>query len=296
MQTVGIIGLGLIGGSIGLALKRQRDKANALAYAVIGYDSNPNRLAQAEQLQVVDQTSDNLIEVAQQAQMLLIATPVLAVRQVLAEIAPHVHAETVITDTASTKAAVLRWAQELLPAGARFLGGHPMAGDTGSLEAARPDLFQGATYCIVPSLQADAGGQADTAALHALQDLIAVLGAHPLLIDAQTHDRCVAAISHLPFIASAALVETAANSPEVSIMRQLASSGFRDASRLAAGDAAMYHSIALTNREAILFWIDAYMAELRAIRQTLQSSQNAEDERLLTLFRQAQQHRKEIMR
>lgn len=294
MQTVGIIGLGLIGGSIGLALKQQNN-AGSQTSQVIGYDSDPARRRQAEQLEAIDQASDHLIEVAQQAHLLIIATPVLAVRQVLREIALHVSSETIITDTASAKAAVLRWAEELLPAGARFLGGHPMAGGTGSLEEARPDLFHGATYCLVPAMQADEARYRDGAALQALQTLISALGARPLLIDAQTHDRCVAAISHLPFITSAALVETVANSAEVEIMRQLASSGFRDASRLAAGDPVMYQSIALTNREAITAWLDAYIAELQAMRLALQTSQNAEDERLLALFRRARQHRKDLM-
>ncbi|HEY7348393.1 MAG TPA: prephenate dehydrogenase/arogenate dehydrogenase family protein [Ktedonobacterales bacterium] len=295
MQTVGIIGLGLIGGSIGLALKQQRENAGALSPTVIAYDNDPGRRQQARQLQAIDQIFDQLAEVAQQADLLIIATPVLAVRQALAEIAPYVRAETVITDTASTKAAVLRWAEELLPGGARFIGGHPMAGGVGSLEQARPDLFHGAAYCIVPPTQADEARHVDASALAAIQDLIATLGARPLLIDAQTHDRCVAAISHLPFITSAALVETAANSPEVEIMRQLISSGFRDTSRLAAGDPAMYQSIAVTNREAMLFWMDAYMAQLQTFRQALQVAETAEAERLLTLFNQARQHRKTLL-
>jgi prephenate dehydrogenase len=295
MQTVGIIGLGLIGGSIGLALRRQRGSADLPAYLVIGYDRDPSRREQAEQLQAVDQTSEHLSTIAQQAQVLIIATPVLAARQVLSEIAPHMRKETIITDTASTKAAVLHWARELLPAGARFIGGHPMAGGTGSLEDARPDLFRGATYCLVSARTVDEAGAIDEAALATLEGMIARLGARPLRIDAQTHDRCVAAISHLPFLSAAALVETVASSDEVTLMRQLASSGFRDASRLAAGDPAMYQSIALTNREAIAFWLDAYIEHLQALRQMLQAAGGTEDERLLLLFQQARQHRKDII-
>ncbi len=294
MQTVGIIGLGLIGGSIGLALKHQQATTNARPYIVLGYDTDPQRRERARQIQAIDQTSKHTIEIARQAQVLIIATPVLAAHQVLEEIAPHVRTETIITDTASTKAAVLRWAKELLPTGTRFIGGHPMAGGTGSLEEARPDLFHGAAYCLVPTTQANEASQVDSAALQALQDLIAALGAKPLLIDAQTHDRCVAAISHLPFLTSAALVETAANSPDVEIMRQLASSGFRDTTRLAAGDPAMYQSITATNQEAISFWLDAYIAELQAMRQMLQTP-NGGNERLLTLFKRARQHRKEML-
>lgn len=295
MQTVGIIGLGLIGGSLGLALKHQSASAGSPAYTVIGYDHHPARRKQAEELQAVDHISHHLIEVAQHAHIVIIATPVLAVRETLAALAPSVRAETIITDTASTKTAVLRWAKELLPPDARFIGGHPMAGGTGSLEEARPDLFHKATYCVVPNMQPDEASQVSDSALHALQDLIAALGAAPLRIDAQTHDRCVAAISHLPFLTSVALVETAANSPEVDLMRQLASTGFRDASRLAAGDPAMYQSIALTNREAITSWLDSYIEQLQAIRQMLQTAPNAEDEQFLALFQRAQRHRKELL-
>ena len=248
-------------------------------------------------MQAVDHTSDHLLEIAQQADVLLLATPVLAVRQVLMEIAPHVRETTIITDTASTKTAVLRWAQELLPPGARFIGGHPMAGGTGSLEEAQPDLFHGATYCLVPAIQANTADFTDKNALTTLEHLVATLGARPLRMDAETHDRCVAAISHLPFLTAVALVETVANSDDVEMMRQLASSGFRDASRLAAGDPAMYESIALTNREAITFWLDVYIGRLQSIRQTLQASAapDAESEALLTLFRTAQQHRKKML-
>lgn len=297
MQTVGIVGLGLIGGSVGLALKQHRDATGAPAYRVIGYDNSPGRRKQAEQLGAVDVTCVHLIDLAQHTQVLVIATPVLAVRQVLAELAPHLHPETIITDTASTKAAVMGWAHELLPPGTRFIGGHPMAGNTGSLEEARPDLFHQATYCLVPPISIADAEEAftDEAALAALENLIAALGAQPLRIDAQTHDRCVAAISHLPFLAAVALVETAANSADVEMMRQLASSGFRDTSRLAAGDPAMYESITLTNRDAITFWLDEYIARLQNMRQALQGAQDVGGEHFLTLFKQARQHRKELL-
>jgi prephenate dehydrogenase len=294
MQTVGILGLGLIGGSIGLALKGQSTHTGSPAYRVIGYDSDPSRRQQAQHRRAVDLASEQMIEVAQQADVLILATPVLAVRQVLADIAPHVRPTTLITDTASTKAAVLRWARELLLPGARFIGGHPMAGGTGSLEDAHSNLFLGATYCLVPSLAPDADDEPDKDALITMERLIVALGAQPLRIDAETHDRCVAAISHLPFLTAAALVETVATSDDVEMMRQLASSGFRDASRLAAGDPAMYESIALTNREAITLWLDAYLARLQAVRQLLQAAQG-EDEALLTLFKAARQHRQKML-
>jgi prephenate dehydrogenase len=295
MQTVGIIGLGLIGGSIGLALKQNRGKASAqTSYALIGYDSDPRRRSQAEQMQAVDQTSEHLADAVRDSHIIIIATPVLSIRQILAELAPLARAGAMITDTASTKTVVLRWAQEMLPPTVHFIGGHPMAGSTGSLEEAQPDLFRGSTYCLVPTLHADKGTHTDEPALQTLQGIIAVLGARSLLIDAETHDRCVSAISHLPFFISIALIETIAGSADIDMMSRLASSGFRDTTRLAGGDPAMYQSIALTNRNAITAWIDTYIEQLQAIRQTLQTAQNDEGEHLLGLFRQARDHRKKI--
>jgi prephenate dehydrogenase len=287
MQTVAIIGLGLIGGSLGLALCQARDAGGARRYYVSGYDHSQARMEAARQRGALDQASANLADAVQQADLLMIATPVLAIRQVLAELAPLVRPETIITDTASTKAQVMRWASELLPAHARFIGGHPMAGSTGSLEEARADLFAGSVYCLVPH------SKDDLPVPGMLADLITTLGATPLLLDAATHDRVVAAISHLPFLAAVALVETlAASDADLPILQALASSGFRDATRLAGGDPTMYHDISLTNREAILPWLDAYLARLHALRQLLHSAHLDEQEPLRALFREAQQHQK----
>ncbi|HEX6777502.1 MAG TPA: prephenate dehydrogenase dimerization domain-containing protein, partial [Ktedonobacterales bacterium] len=116
-----------------------------------------------------------------------------------------------------------------------------------------------------------------------------------LLIDAATHDLCVAAISHVPFLASVVLVEMLTNDANIDLMSRLASSGFRDTTRLAAGDPTMYHDISLTNREAILSWLDAYSEQLQALRQLLATADMAGEPRLKRYFEQARQHRKNIM-
>jgi prephenate dehydrogenase len=286
MHTVTIIGLGLIGGSLGLALKQQHEASGTRAYHVIGCDQRLERLEQASALGAIDQASASLEESVRQADVITIATPVLAIQQVLHDLAPLLRAGTILTDTASTKVQVMRWAAETLPSSVRFIGGHPMAGSTGSLEEARPDLFHGAAYCLVPQDGPDPQVPAP------LTNIIAALGARPILLDAAIHDQAVAAISHLPFLASAALVEALAPADDAlfQVMRALASSGFRDATRLAAGDPTMYHDIALTNREAILSWLEAYLSRLHELRALLQSSQAAEDERLQTFFHHARQH------
>ncbi len=290
-RTIAIIGLGLIGGSLGLALKRHNLIGGERRYEVIGYDQSQARRAQAEQRGVVDQASSSLAGAVQHADVILIATPVLAIRQVFSDLAPLLGAGALVSDTASTKAQVMRWAAELLPPSVRFIGGHPMAGSTGSLEEARADLFSGATYCLVLP---DA---TDQTVLDALSQIIADIGARPMLLDAAAHDQAVAAISHLPFLASSALVETAAASEPslLQVMSALASSGFRDTTRLATGDPTMYHDILLTNREAILSWLEMYLARLEELRNLLQTSQGVEDARLKQFFQEARRHRDLLM-
>jgi prephenate dehydrogenase len=291
MRTVAIIGLGLIGGSLGLALKQHHQASVTRRYRVIGYDQSQARCGQAKQRGAIDQVSTSLAEVARQAEVILLATPVLAIRQVLGDLAPLLREGTLLSDTASTKTQVMRWAAELLPPSVRFIGGHPMAGSTGSLEEARADLFNGATYCLIPP------DEMDKSIPEPLSQMIADIGARPMLLDAATHDQAVAAISHLPFFASSALVETvAAVEPAMlEVMSALASSGFRDATRLAAGDPTMYHDIALTNREAILSWLEAYLARLQELRALLQTSQGVEDARLKAVFHAARQHRNSLL-
>jgi prephenate dehydrogenase len=293
MRNVLIIGLGLIGGSLGLALKRASANHPAQGYHITGYDRSHQRLRQAEQMGAIDRASDALSDAVSNAELLITATPILAIRDLFAEIGPVLAKGSIVTDTASTKAAVMRWAQELLPPGTAFIGGHPMAGDTGSLEAARPDLFQGATYCVIP------GPDVHPSALETVSAFISALGAAPLFIDAAAHDRDVAAISHLPLIAAAALMQTVAGEADTDLLRRLASSGFRDTTRLAAGDPIMHHDISLTNREAVLGWLDAYIEQLQTARNLLGSAATTEaparDQRLLRFFEQARQQRKNII-
>ncbi|HEY7124747.1 MAG TPA: prephenate dehydrogenase/arogenate dehydrogenase family protein [Ktedonobacterales bacterium] len=287
MQTVAIIGLGLIGGSLGLALKHHNESSGEHRYQVIGYDQRQEQREQARQRGAIDQASPSLAEAVQQADVIMLATPALAIRQVLSDLAPLLREGALLSDVASTKAQVMRWAAELVPPHARFIGGHPMAGSTGSLEAATSDLFTGATYCLVLP-DGPARSVPDM-----LSQMIADVGANLLLLDAATHDQAVAAISHLPFLAASALVETVAAADEkvLQVMSALASSGFRDTTRLATGDPTMYHDISLTNREAILSWLEAYLAQLQALRDLLQTSPQEQDARLKAVFNAARQHR-----
>lgn len=236
-MNISIIGLGLIGGSIGLAVRA------AIPHAALrGWDAATQTITAAVDRGVVHESSPTLEAAVRNADLVMVATPVLAVRSIFESIASHLKPGAIVTDVGSTKVQVMEWARESLPDTVAFVGGHPMAGsERHGIAHARADLFRGAVWCLTP--RADA----PVAALESLEDLVRRLGARPLRIDAVTHDAAVAAVSHLPFVLSAALVQLTARDPDWPAMSQLAATGYRDVSRLASGDARMHRDICLTN-------------------------------------------------
>jgi len=257
---IAIIGLGLIGGSLGLAIKAARlDNLE-----VVGYDREWGVGPKAQRLGAIDRAARDARSAARDAALVVIATPVLATRQVMEEIAPVLREGCVVTDTGSTKAEVLRWAGEILPGHVDFVGGHPLAGkEQSGIQAADAHLFAGAAYCVVPHVNAS------ERAIKAVLSLVGIVGARPVFIDAEEHDSYVAAVSHLPLVLSVALFSLAHNSQAWPDMAELAASGFRDLTRLASGDPNMSHDICITNRERILHWLDRMMDELSRYRELI---------------------------
>lgn len=278
-RKITIIGLGLIGGSIGLALKTSGFEN----VEIVGHDRNHGAEGQAKRMGAVDSTEHNQPRAVQGASMVIIATPVLTVREVLEQIAPNLSQGAVVTDTASTKADVMSWAEELLPHEVNFIGGHPMAGkETAGIEAADANLFRGKAYCLCPSVTAS------ESSIKAMLGLASAIGAEPLFIDPAEHDQYAAAISHLPLVISTALFSLMRASPSWDDMAQLASSGFRDATRLASTDATMSHDIWSTNREALIHWLQRMEGELGRFRKLLE---DANDVELLEIFARTQLER-----
>jgi prephenate dehydrogenase len=181
----------------------------------------------------------------------------------------------------------LRYAANRLPAGVAFVGGHPMAGKTQSIEGAEAELFKGATWCVAPSVTAS------DEAVRTVLGMIAALEAEPFFVDPSEHDAFVAGISHLPFVISAALMSTVSRDPSWRDMKTLTAGGFRDVSRLAAGSPAMHRDILLTNREAALRWLDAYMETLTNLRNSLQRDPERAGLALTEFFTQARDARAE---
>jgi prephenate dehydrogenase len=283
-KRIAIIGTGLIGGSLGLALKAAR----LPGLEIIGHDSDRSAASQAAKLGAIDRAEHNLQRAVESAGMVIIAVPVLTVREVMRQIAPHMTEGVVVTDTTSTKAHVMRWAKESLPEYVHFVGGHPMAGkESAGIANAQATLFQGKAYCVCPAVDAS------DSAVKSVLGLARLVGAEPLFIDPEEHDIYAGAVSHLPLMVSTALFSMLRASPAWTDMGTMASSGFSDVTRLAAGDAAMSHGIWATNRDALIHWLDRMSEELRRFRDMLK---DAHDEALLETFLKAQIDREAFQR
>jgi prephenate dehydrogenase len=279
-MRVAIIGLGLIGGSLGLALK-------AAGSEVSGYARRSETASTALARGVVDRCGSDMPSTIKGADIIVIATPVLTVKEVLVEIAAHLPKGAIVTDVASTKVEVMKWAGEHLPAKACFIGGHPMAGkEVAGIAAADADLFRGCTYCLVP------GGNVKAEQRRKMEDMVKAVGAKPFYIDAQEHDEFVAAVSHLPHLLSVALVSTTVNNPNWTAMSSLAASGYRDTTRLASGDPRMSRDICLTNGKPIVEALDGYIDRLKELRRLV----NGGDENIEESFIKAREAREDWLR
>ena len=277
-KRITIVGLGLIGGSLGLAIKA----AGLPGMEIVGHDRDRVAANKARKMGAIDRAEHNLPRAVQGAGMVVIATPVLAIREVMEQIAPDLPEGCVVTDTGSTKERILEWAAELLPPSVSFVGGHPMAGkETQGIDNAEADLFRGRAYCLCPAVDAHED------AVRAVTGLVRLAGAEPLFLDPKEHDQYAAAVSHLPLLLSASLFTLLRASPAWNDLAPMASSSFRDVTRLASGDPQMAHDIFLTNRDAAVHWLDRMIEELGRYRDLLEG----DTEELLETFARAQMDR-----
>lgn len=257
-MRLSIVGLGLIGGSLGLALRRAWGKKGEL----LGWARRPEVAQRALERGAIDQAVS--LEEAARAEMVVIAVPILAEREIMAQLAPHVQPGTVVTDVGSTKAQVMAWAQETLPQEVVFIGGHPMAGkEQAGIEAAQDNLFQGRTYCLTPA------PSTPPQAVERVLEVVQAVGAWPIFLEAAEHDFLVAGISHLPLVAASALVAATTHDPAWSQMARLAASGFRDTTRLASGDPIMGRDLLVTNAPNLRRWLGVYIEELERYKRLL---------------------------
>ena len=251
-MKIGIVGLGLIGGSLGLDFRAQ-------GKTVIGVSRQKKTCQEAERRGVVDQATQELATLAE-ADIIFLCTPIDKIVPTLAQLVPYLSSETIVTDVASVKTAIVESASQLWP---RFVGGHPMAGtERQGIAAAQKALFKGAAYVLTPK------AKTPTEVIEKVQELITLLGSRYYQCLPEVHDAAVAWISHLPVMVSAALIEAcrSENNIQVSeLMQQLASSGFRDTSRVGGGNPELGVMMAKYNRENLLSFLINYRQALEQI-------------------------------
>jgi len=262
---VSIVGLGLIGASLGLALR-----GTETVSGVVGHDPDRKAIEQAKRLGAVDRTEWNLISACEKSDLVILATPLAALQPTLEALGPHLKPGAVVMDTASLKGPVLAWAKEFLPEGVHFIGGNPIVvvppGAPPGTEAARADLFREGLFCLVPA------PGVDERAVQMASNLVALLGAKPLFIDAAEHDGLLAAVEHLPVLLSLALLEMTIDQPTWRELRKMAGTPFELATHLSAADPGTYGTLSVANRENLLRWIDAVASSLASVRETLAES------------------------
>jgi prephenate dehydrogenase len=272
---ISIVGLGLVGRSLGLALRQAE-----VASAVVGHDRDRQLSADAKSHGAVDRTEWNLISAVEKSDIVILSEPIDALAATMQAIGPYLRPGCVVMDTASLKGPVLAWAAEYLPEQVHFVGTDPILPFGSSSEPARADLFQRSMFCVVPS------ATADEASVRLISDLVGILGAQPLFLDAAEHDGLLGGVEHLPRLLALALLEMAVQQPSWRELRRVAGPAFEAGTRLGEEDAAALSLLALSNRENLVRWLDSYSTVLIAVRQAL-----AEGEPLTARFQKAGEER-----
>ena len=247
-MKIGIIGLGLIGGSLGIDLRSQ-------GHYIIGISRQENTCKIALDKGIVDEAGKEF-KALRNAEIIIICTPIAAIASTIKQVIPHIDPNTIITDVGSVKHPVVQSCSRLW---SNFIGGHPMAGTSSSgINAAIPNLFTGAAYVFTPTEKIDPDNVAK------LKAIALDLNAVPYVCDAKIHDRAVSYISHLPVMISASLIKVCLQEePETLNLAQiLASSGFRDTSRVGGGNPELGVMMAKYNREELLRSLDNYRDNL----------------------------------
>lgn len=266
MKKIVIFGVGLIGGSVALALKKAGSTAQ-----IVGLGRSTESLQTALALGVIDVASTDVASAVQNADLILIATPVAQTPAILKAIQPHLSPNTIITDAGSTKSDVLAYAQTTLGAQAKqFVGGHPIAGaEKSGVSAATADLYSNKNVVLTPIQDNSVD------AIQQVKNLWQSCGANVSEMSAATHDSIFAAVSHLPHLLAFALVDDIASRPNAEQLFGFAASGFRDFTRIAGSHPEMWRDISLANKTALLSELNAYQAELARLKQLLENEDGA---------------------
>lgn len=283
IPKLAVVGVGLIGGSLSLALK-----ATGSVGKVVGIGRGQANLDKAMELRVVDSVTQDLVAGVADADVVFLATPVLALGPVARQLMPHLKPGAILTDGGSVKQAVIDEIEPVLREDVHFVPGHPIAGtEYSGAEAAFASLYQGRRCILTPT------PRTAPAALATVQAMWEAVGCDVVAMDVDKHDRVLAAISHLPHMVAYALVNAvgAYDRYQENIL-EYSAGGFRDFTRIASSDPTMWRDIALTNRTALIEMMGQFETFFRELKDDVE---RGESERLFEFFRRSKESRDAIL-
>lgn len=275
VKCIAIIGLGLIGGSLGLALKQQCGEE----LIVTGIDHDPQTLKHAVTCKAVDYSTSDFRKGIEQADLIFLCTPVLQIVPIVKQILPYVKEGAILTDVGSTKGFLAEKILGTIPAGIHYVSGHPMTGlERSGIMAAVPELFRDKWYILIPEASTSPG------AVQTVSQVLAWTGARITTMGLTDHDQCAAVISHIPHVVAAALVNLLGKYPSLEESFKLVGGGFRDTTRIASSNADMWADICLTNSGPIT---ESLLRVRELLDEMIQAVDNADRPAIHHFFKQA---------
>ena len=276
-QQIVIIGMGLMGGSLALALKNNGYKGK-----IIGCDLSKATLVEAKGMGIIDEYHIKPGDAVLKADLIVLAIPVGGYINIFQEIGPYLAKDVIVTDLGSVKMEVERVAATFLPQGVQFLGGHPMAGsEKGGIKAATPFLFENAYYFLTPNKKTS------RTSIRRVEKLVKNIGAYPVIMEANQHDKIVARISHLPHLTAVLLTSVLGRNNNISYL-PFVGGGFRDSTRIASGNPQMWKDIFFSNQMEILKGIEIFEKLLQDFKEKLI---NEEDQLIFAILEEAKKLR-----
>ena len=278
-RKITIVGVGLLGGSIGLAVKRRK-----LARQTAGFVRRAASLKDCEKAGALDFATTDLLAAVWEADLVVLCAPLGQMRPLAERMLPALKPGAIVTDVGSVKAGVVRELESLIQkSGAYFVGSHPMAGaEKTGVSAARADLFENAVCVVTPTKKTN------RAALKKVERFWKALGSRVLELTPETHDTLVSRSSHLPHVVAVTLANLVLHPAQPKLQAALCANGFRDTTRIASGSPEMWRDIALANRQNLAKSLDAFVTELQKFQRVVR---RGDAKAVATFFETAKQRR-----
>ncbi|MDD5448154.1 MAG: prephenate dehydrogenase [Actinomycetota bacterium] len=272
VSKVAVIGTGLMGGSLCLALKK-----SGVAETVVGYDISFDIRKKAKKLKIADQIAESSEEASKDSEVVFLATPISSLEEACLDIGGSLRDGAVVSDIASAKLGVVERLGKILPSKARYVGGHPMTGSEQSgVEFARPDLYRDVHYVLTPTEKTDPD------ALGLLNGILSALGSKVIYMDPYTHDEAMAVVSHVPHLLSVLLMDVARIQHEkIPSLFAITAGGFRDMTRIAGSNPRIWVDILMENRKFVIQRLEEFSARISGLTEILEGEKTEELEKML---------------